>query len=183
MAADRRNVRFRRGFAGAARSLVCALVVAAIGSWSAGTARAQVRDIILGCQGEGCGCTDDTRSNAAFALYKEMDDKARPLGRYPKGTKSNAGLVFSVVDAPGEYVVDEVKKASLPVQKGDRLHTVFYLGEGEWRAKLAGRTVEFSEGDIVTRAVAPSRYTVWIQISVGPVHGYAKTFPFKGCLS
>jgi hypothetical protein len=183
MSADRRNIRFRRGFAGAVRLLIPALVSAAVGSWSAGTARAQARDIILGCEGEGCGCTDDTRSSAAFVLYRELDDKAAPLGRYPKGTRSKAGLVFSVIDVPGEYVVDEVKKASLPVRKGDRLHTLFYLGEGEWRAKLAGRTVEFSEGDIVTRAITPSRYTVWIQISVGSVHGYAKTFPYRGCLS
>ena len=90
-----------------------------------------------------------------------MHDLAPRLGRFPSGTQAKAGNVFSVVVSPGEHLVQSVRKRSLPLKRGDRINTLFYLGEGSWQGKLGGKKIKYEDGDLKLKQIRPTVYKVW----------------------
>lgn len=147
------------------------------------TSHAQAADdLIDGCQGEGCGCTDQKKSNKGFELYEKMDLKSKILGKFKAGTEATAGKATTKILNKGKSKVTEVKESALGLKKGDEVNTVFYLGEGFMKLKRGDKWIEYSEDDITLKEIEAFKYENWLEVTVGKLHGYTPTFPFMGCL-
>ena len=139
-------------------------------------------DIIFGCEGEGCGCSGETKTNRKFALYEEMNAASERLGEWSAPVAAKPGDAFSLVKAPGRYRVKAVKKPVAGVKVGDTLERLFSEGEGFFFATLRGRKISFEGDDLELVTLEPTKLETWYQVSVGALHGYSRIFPFRGCL-
>jgi len=142
----------------------------------------QTGTIIEGCEGEGCGCTHETKTNKDFTLYEKMDLKSKVLGKYKTGTDAKAGKSSTKILKTGKSKVVEVKDPSLGLKTGDTVHTVFNLGEGFFKAKQKEKWIEFDDGKVRLKELEAPQYESWLEMTVGKNHGYSPTFPFLGCL-
>ena len=139
-------------------------------------------DAVLGCEGEGCGCTYEKTSNKLFVLYKEPSKRSAVIGRYDSGTTAIAGVPISIVRDPGRYHVLNTKNFNLRIPKNAEFNRVFYLGEGKYTAYFNGHKVKYDDSSLELRELSPTKYETWFPITVGEKHGYANIFPFEGCL-
>ena len=139
-------------------------------------------DAVLGCEGEGCGCTYENTSNKLFVLYKEPSKRSAVIGRYDSGTTAIVGVPISIVRDPGRYRVVNIKKLNLRIPKNAEFNRVFYLGEGEYYAIYNGQKIRYEDDALELKTLSPTKYETWFPITVGEKHGYASIFPFEGCL-
>lgn len=149
-----------------------------------------------GCQGEGCDCyaayaearnagkpTDfPITAVRAFALHERLDSKSPVLGRFPAGTTARPVAQKIVVLNPGEFIVRKLAKPHPRVRVGDRVHTRFNEGEGDFSVMHKGTRVSFSHGEVELKTVRDSITENWTQLTVGKLTGYTPKSPFAGCL-
>lgn len=139
-------------------------------------------DLLEGCQGEGCGCTNEKKSNKDFVLYEKMDLKSKVLGQFKSGTEAVAGKATTKILEKGKSKIIEVKDPAIGLKKGDEVNTVFYLGEGFEKVKLGDKWVEFEDEKVKMKEIKAPKYETWLEVSVGKIKGFTSTFPFMGCL-
>lgn len=151
-----------------------------VGRYFSSAARAG-DDLIEGCQGEGCGCTDAKKSNKDFVLYEKMDLKSKVLGKFKSGTEAQAGKATTRILKKGKSKVTEVTDSALGLKKGDEVNTVFDLGEGFMKVKHGEKWIEYSDDNVKLKEIEAPKYENWLEITVGKLHGYSSTFPFMGC--
>lgn len=154
----------------------------AVDDWSAGSMAHGSVEIVLGCEGEGCGCTYDKISIEKFTLRKQPSESSKTVGTYKVGTKAFAGLPFSIVKNHGRYIVQKIHDSRLDIPISAEINSRFYVGENAWIATYNGRRIEYDGDALELKEISPTKYETWFSITVGNVHGYSKTFPFKGCL-
>jgi hypothetical protein len=148
-------------------------------------------EMMDGCQGEGCGCTNDEYSREAFTLYEKRSLTSKKVGEFPAKTKASVGKIVSLLTKPGKYLVTKVMPfdpsapvtgSRLPLNVGDELTHLFYEGEGLTMARRRGDWIVFDSAEADLKTVAETEYEVWIEINVGNLSGYSPTFPFMNCL-
>lgn len=139
-------------------------------------------DLIEGCQGEGCGCTDEKKTNKEFDLYEKMDSKSKILEKVKSGTVAAPGKATTKVISKGKSKVTEVNEPTLGLKKGDMVNTVFDLGEGNELVRFGNKEISFEMGQITLEEIEAPKYETWFEVKVGKLKGYSLVFPFKGCL-
>ena len=138
--------------------------------------------ILVGCEGEGCGCTHSKTTNKPFDLYESLSSQSKKIASFKRHVAAKAGNAFAVVKEPGRYRVTSVKNNESRLKTGDLLTLMFYEGEGV-RTALRGRDkVSFEEGDIEYATERKTELEQWYHITAGSAQGYSRTFPFEGCL-
>lgn len=142
----------------------------------------QTLETIEGCQGEGCGCTRETKTNKEFSLYEKMDVTSKVLGKFKSGTKARAGKVVTQVIRNGKSKVTDAKDTKLGLKVGDEVDTVFYMGEGMHKVKHENKWVEFEDKKIKLKEIEAPKYDTWMEVQTGKLKGYVNTFPFMDCL-
>ena len=126
-------------------------------------------EIIFGCaEGEGCGCSGATQTSKKFRLYESMN-------------ASKPGDSFSLVKEPGRYKVTALRKRLVGLKVGDTVDRLFSHGEGVMQAQFNGKKFIFEGDDLSLKTIVPTKVETWYQVSVGALHGYSRTFPFKTC--
>jgi hypothetical protein len=135
-----------------------------------------------GCEGEGCGCTHDQKTNKSFELFEKMDKHSKLIASFKANTVAEAIAPFTILTKPGKIKVTGVLDSSSGLKAGDELSPVFYEGEGIMRAKLGGKWVDFSEDSIKFKKIQESQSQNWLELKVGDKHGYTPSFPFTNCL-
>lgn len=150
------------------------------------TARAETpetgQEIIFGCQGEGCGCTGDTKTSKPFKLHKKMNEQSAVVGDYKEPVNAIAGDAFSLVTEPGQHKITAVRKPVGGLKVGSVVDRLFHYGEGSWQANFNGKKVQFQEAiEVSWKTIKPTKFETWYQITVQGQPGYSRTFPFKAC--
>lgn len=139
-------------------------------------------DLIEGCQGEGCGCTDEKKTNKDFNLYEKMDLKSKILENIKSGAVATRGKITTKVLSKGKSRVTEVNEPTLGLKKGDMVNTVFALGEGNELVRLGNKEISYELGQVILEEIEAPQYETWFEIKVGKLKGYSLVFPFKNCL-
>ena len=154
-----------------------------IGTHSMNFAYATPSDTVLeGCEGEGCGCTNEVKTNKDFILYEKMDLSSKVLGKFKSGIEAKAGKASTKIVKKGKSKVIEVKDLTLGLKVSDEVNTIFYLGEGFYKVKLGEKWIEFEDEKVKLKQIEAPKYESWLEMDVGKFHGYSPTFPFMGCL-
>lgn len=138
--------------------------------------------MIEGCEGEGCGCTKETKTSQDFVLHEKMDSNSKVLGKFKSGTEARAGKSYTKIIDAGSSKILEVSNSALDLKVGDTVTTVFNLGEGIFKAKSNEKWIEFEYDQVKLKQLSPAKYQSWLELKVGKLHGYTPNFPFFGCL-
>lgn len=139
-------------------------------------------EIIFGCaEGEGCGCSGATQTSKKFRLYELMNASSKLLGDYAAPVAAKPGDSFSLVKEPGRYKVTALRKRFVGLKVGDTVDRLFSHGEGVMQAQFNGKKFIFEGDDLSLKTIVPTKVETWYQVSVGALHGYSRTFPFKTC--
>lgn len=146
------------------------------------TTKAKTPELIEGCQGEGCGCTHDNRTDKPLTLYKARSTRSKVLGKFTTGTSAKLLKVATLVLRPGKARVKAVLAEDSGLKAGEELTHLFAQGEGLWEARRNGKKISYQEGDAELEILQPAKYEVWVEVSVGAKHGFTDVFPFQGCL-
>ena len=157
---------------------------------------AAVPEVISGCQGEGCDCFQEYRSDTSrtgpkdhdipairsFTLFKDRSRAAQLLGTFAAGTRARPLRQDLVVEVAGEYIVDLVKDRKLPLKKGDRIDTIIKDGEGFARGRLNGKWVDFDFMNVKLKVVKETVMSEWMSVKVNGITGFTQEQPFQLCL-
>ena len=140
------------------------------------------KNIFKGCEGEGCGCTNDKKTNRPFKLYEKMDIKSKQVGSFGKNTKAEVIGPFTILIQAGKAKVTEVTAQSAGLKVNDILSPIFYEGEGLMRGLLNGKWHVFDQSMVKLKILEEQKSQNWLELKVGDKHGYTDTFPFTNCL-
>jgi hypothetical protein len=137
-------------------------------------------EVIPDCQGEGCGCTRETKANKAFTLYKDMDEASKVVGSFKSGVAAKSVKALTQVIKAGKSEVTSVT-GNVGLKKGDVVTHVFNMGEGHFKVRKDGKWVEITDTKVSLKDFEKPVYKTWYQLEVGSQGGYALVFPFLGC--
>lgn len=157
---------------------------------------AAVPELIPGCQGEGCDCFHEYRSDTlgagpkdhdipairSFTVFKDRSRAAQLLGKFASGTRARPLRQDFIVEVTGEYIVDLVKDKKLPLRKGDRIDTLINEGEGFARGRLNGKWVNFDFENVKLKVVKETVTSEWMSVKVNGITGFTQDQPFQMCL-
>ena len=165
--------------------MLLALSIAAL-FLPAGSARAETPekgdDMIFGCQGEGCGCTGETKTSKPFTLYRKMNAQSAVIAEYKTPVEATAGDAFTLVKDPGQHRITALRQPVPGLRVGGVVSRLFHHGEGFWQADSNGKKVAFQEAVQASwKTIKPTQLETWYQVTVQGQTGYATTFPFRAC--
>ena len=72
----------------------------------------------------------------------------------------------------------ETSAANAGLSVGDEVHTVFYLGEGHYKARKGDIWVTWEQDAVKLRELVAPRYEEWYEVLVGSVRGFSNVAPF-----
>ncbi len=140
------------------------------------------QEIIPGCEGEGCGCTKESKTNKKMILYEKMDTNSKVIKTYKAKTKAKLKSSFIKIIKKGKYKITKVTDSSLEVKIGQEFNELSSEGEGYFSATINGKNISFNYEQIEYETLEDAKKEYWHQISVGGKLGYTNIFPFLGCL-
>jgi hypothetical protein len=135
-----------------------------------------------GCEGEGCGCTHDKKSNKAFKLFEKMDKKSKLIGFYKKNTNAETISPFTILIKAGKAKITEVLEPASGLKVNDVLSPIFYEGEGSMKGMLGSKWISFDQSFVKLKTLEKQKSENWLELKVGDKHGYTPSFPFTNCL-
>lgn len=160
------------------------------------SAPASANEVLNFCEGEGCSCfqayrkaTSDGRSTdfpigtvRSFTLYEQMDKSSKKIGSFKMGILATPNAKKTVVRMRGEYIVERINKTGIPLALGQRVDTLFHMGEGYLQVRKEGKWIEFFEDDVVLKEKSKTVLDGWLEVSVGKLRGFTQDSPFESCL-
>lgn len=161
-----------------------------------GIAKNSSAEVMDGCQGEGCSCfqgyrimmnerksTDfDIETIRPFSLYKDMDKNSKFIGKFEPGVKARPIAKKMLFLETGEYIIEQNKDKKINLQKGDKVHKLFSLGEGYMKVEKDGKWIEFAGHQIKLKPIKKTIIEEWLEVSINGLKGFTQDSPFEMCL-